>query len=184
MAPPRVEPRLLTELTCMRGLPLLMEQCSTARTHQFAVQLPRDGHRQLDDRLAAHRRLYNAALQERRDAWRMARETLTFASQCRELTLVRQDDPEWAGERRLLAVATLKRLDDAFQAFFRRVKAGEKPGFPRFKLRSRFRTLELYAGADRFLHQNAAGDRATIRVKGLPTMRLRLHRPLPEGQPL
>ena len=161
-----------------------MEQCSTARTHQFAVQLSRDGHRQLDDRLAAHCRLYNAALQERRDAWRMAGKSLTFASQCRELTLVRQDDPEWAGERRLLAVATLKRLDDAFQAFFRRVKAGEKPGFPRFKPRSRFRTLELYAGADRFLHRNAAGNRATIHIKGLPTMRLRLHRPLPEGQPL
>ena len=47
-----------------------------------------------------------------------------------------------------------------------------------------FRPIELYAGADRFLQVNAGGTKATIRIKGLPAMRLRLHRPLPEGQPL
>ena len=161
-----------------------MGKHTTARTYQFSVALSRDGHRRLDERLAAHCRLYNAALQERRDAWRMCRTSITYAGQNRELTGVRQDDPEWAGEHRLLSVGTLKRVDDAFQAFFRRVKAGETPGFPRFKPRSRFRTIELYSGADRFLQVNPDGSRATIRIKGLPTMRLRLHRPLPEGQPL
>ena len=161
-----------------------MVDSTTARTYQFRVQLTSNGHSRLDERLRAHARLYNAALQERRDAWRMARVSLSFASQCRELTLVRQDDPEWEGELRRLAVGTLKRVDLAFAAFFRRVKAGETPAFPRFKSGHRFRTLEIYAGADRFLHRNAAGDKATIRIKGLPTMRLRLHRPLPDGQPL
>ena len=47
-----------------------MQQYNAARTYQFRVQLTRDGHRRLDDRLAAHCRLYNAALQERHDAWR------------------------------------------------------------------------------------------------------------------
>ena len=64
------------------------------------------------------------------------------------------------------------------------MKAGEKPGLPRFKPHSWFRPIELYAGADRFLQVNAGGTKATIRIKGLPAMRLRLHRPLPEGQPL
>ena len=159
-------------------------QDSTARTFQFKVQLTRDGHRRLDERLAAHAKLFNAAIQERRDAWRMRRTSINFAGQSRELTLVRQDDPEWAGEHRRLAEGTLKRVDAAFQAFFRRVKAGETPGFPRFKPRRRFRTLGLYSGDTRFLQVNKAGTRATIRIKGLPTMRIRLHRPLPEGQPL
>ena len=54
----------------------------------------------------------------------MARRSITFASQCRELKLVRQDDPVWAGAHRSPAVATLKRVELALQAFFRRVKAG------------------------------------------------------------
>ena len=101
-----------------------MKQYNAARTYQFRVQLTRDDHR----RLADHCRLYNGAVQERRDAWRMARRSITFPSQSRELTLVRQDDPVWAGEHRSLAVATLKRVDLAFQAFFRRVKAGVNGG--------------------------------------------------------
>ena len=58
----------------------------------------------------------------------MARRSITFPSQCRELTLVRQDDPVWVREHRSLAVATLKRVDPALQAFFRRVKAGVNGG--------------------------------------------------------
>ena len=54
----------------------------------------------------------------------MARRSITLPSQCRELKLVRQDDPVWAGEHRSPAVATLKGVDLALQAFFRRVKAG------------------------------------------------------------
>ena len=58
----------------------------------------------------------------------MARRLITFPSQCRELTLVRQDDQVWAGAHRSLAVATLKRVELALQAFFRRVKAGVNGG--------------------------------------------------------
>ena len=56
-----------------------MSKCSTVRTYRFRVRLTRDGRRWLDDRLAAHCRRYNAALQERRDAWRMARRSISFA---------------------------------------------------------------------------------------------------------
>ena len=97
-----------------------MKQYNAARTYQFRVQLTRDDHR----RLADHCRLYNGAVQERRDAWCDGRSP--SPAQCRELTLVRQDDPVWACAHRSLAVATLKGVDLALQAFFRRVKAGCK----------------------------------------------------------
>ena len=58
-----------------------MKQYNAARTYQFRVQVTRDDHH----RLADHCRLYNGAVQERRDAWRMARRSITFPSQCREL---------------------------------------------------------------------------------------------------
>ncbi len=35
----------------------------------------------------------------------------------------------------------ISRVDEAFGAFFRRVKNGETPGYPRFKSRARFRTI-------------------------------------------
>ncbi len=80
------------------------------------------------------RQLYNAALEERREAWRMGRRKVTFYSQDAQLKEIRAADPEryeqWAFscER-----AAIRRLDRAFQAFYRRCKAGEKPGYPRFK---------------------------------------------------
>ena len=75
-----------------------MSECSTARTCQFRVQLTRDGRRWLDDRLAAHCRRYNAAWQERRDAWRMARRSINFAygGGCdRGANVVRQELRDW-----------------------------------------------------------------------------------------
>ena len=89
-----------------------MKQYNAARTYQFRVQVTCDDHR----RLADHCRLYSGAVQERRDAWCMARRSITLPSQCRELKLVRQDDPVWAGEHRSPAVATLKRVELALQA--------------------------------------------------------------------
>src|SRR4051812_8645866 len=84
-----------------------------------------------------HRGLYNAALQERADAWRLARKSVGYAEQCRSLTQVRREDPEYLGVNAQSLQVSLKRLDLAFQAFFMRVKAGEEPGFPRFKGRDR-----------------------------------------------
>src|SRR3954447_4197404 len=80
-----------------------------------------------------HRSLYNAALQERADARRLARKSVGYAEQCRSLTQVRRENPEYLGVNAQSLQVTLKRLDLAFRAFFRRVKAGETPGFPRFK---------------------------------------------------
>ena len=80
-----------------------------------------------------HRGLYNAALQERADAWRLARNSVGFAAQCRSLTRVRRENPDYLGVNAQSLQVTLKRLDLAFQAFFRRVKAGGTPGFPRYK---------------------------------------------------
>ena len=77
-----------------------------------------------------HRGLYNAALQERVDAWRLARKSVGYAEQCRSLTRVRRENPEYLGVNAQSLQVTLKRLDLAFQAFFRRVKAGEDAGLP------------------------------------------------------
>ena len=88
--------------------------------------------------LRSHQQLYNAALEERIGAWQKARRSINYADQCTSLTQIRRDLPEWAEPNCSSQQMTLRRLDKAFSAFFRRVKAGQTPGFPRFKSLSRF----------------------------------------------
>ena len=72
-----------------------------------------------------HRALYNSALQERADAWRLSKTSVGFAAQCKALTQVRRENPEYLAANAQSLQVTLKRLDLAFAAFFRRVRAGE-----------------------------------------------------------
>jgi len=92
----------------------------------------------LEALLRHHQQLYNAALEERISAWQKAGKSISYADQCASLTQLRNELPEWATANCSSQQMTLRRLDKAYQAFFRRVKKGEKPGFPRFKSLSRF----------------------------------------------
>jgi putative transposase len=95
----------------------------------------------LQEQLALCAELYNAALQERRDAWRMCGKSITFTQQSAQLPHIKQVRPEYEGIYSQVLQDVLHRVDKAFQAFFRRVKAGQTPGYPRFKSRSRYGSL-------------------------------------------
>lgn len=86
--------------------------------------------------------LYNAALEERRDAYRKQKLVRSFYDQCKGLTQLRAEDSEWCDlDVTMLRMTVLQRVHRAYQGFFRRVKCGKTPGFPRFKGRDRFDTL-------------------------------------------
>jgi putative transposase len=95
----------------------------------------------LDSLLRTARELYNAALQERRDAWKSQRKSLNYYDQANELKELRCGIPEVAQLNYSATQDMLRRLDKSFKAFFRRVKAGEKAGFPRFKGRDQFNSI-------------------------------------------
>ena len=88
------------------------------------------------------RELYNAALEERVGAWKWEHRSVSYFDQCRTLTGLREVRPEVVASGVTLCRGTLKRLDRAFAAFYRRVKHGEAPGFPRFKSARRFDALQ------------------------------------------
>jgi putative transposase len=69
------------------------------------------------------RELYNAALEERIDCYRKTGKTRTYIDQCKALTECRHELPDMGELSVNLQRWTLKRLDDAFQGFFRRLKA-------------------------------------------------------------
>jgi hypothetical protein len=110
----------------------------------------------LDNMRRLHGTFYNAALQERTDAYRLAGKTLTHFDQCKSIKIVRADDPAYEAISADSMSFTLKRLDMAFQAFFRRAKAGAgfQSGFPRYK------RGEDYPG---FTHRPGQGWRFDVR---------------------
>jgi putative transposase len=87
--------------------------------------------------------LYNAALQQRIEAYRRQGRTLRYADQAAELKAVRAADERLAGFSFSTEQQVLRRLDKAFAAFFRRLKKGGKAGFPRFRAKSMFDSAEM-----------------------------------------
>ena len=138
------------------------------RTYRYRLLPTRRQHLALAGILESQRQLYNAALEERIDAYRKARVTRTYVDQTCALTEWRRTDHEARSVPVSLQRATLKRLDGAYRAFFRRLKQGQKPGFPRYRGRGWF---------DSFGFQEFSGiswRNGKLRFKGFPGM-LRVH---------
>lgn len=86
--------------------------------------------------------LYNAALEERRGAWKWEKRSVSYFDQCRTLTSLRDVRPEILTFGVTVCRGTLERLDRSFCLFYRRCKSGERPGYPRFKSRARFHSAQ------------------------------------------
>jgi putative transposase len=120
--------------------------------------------------LSLSRELYNAGLQERREAWRLNRLTLSYVDQANQLSEIKtiRDDLETVHSQVLQDV--LKRLDRTFKAFFARFKKGEgKFGFPRFKGQNRFDSFCFPQSGFKL-----TGDK--LKLSKIGSMRIRLSR--------
>jgi putative transposase len=82
--------------------------------------------------------LYNAALQERRDAYQLNRISINYQAQQNQLPDIKTTNPEYKDIHSQVLQNVLKRVDLAFQGFFSRVKKGVKAGFPRFRSLNRY----------------------------------------------
>jgi putative transposase len=95
----------------------------------------------LNQQLALCCELYNAALQERRDAYRMCGKRISFTQQSAQLPEIKVIRSEYETIYSQVLQDVLHRVDKAFKAFFRRCQAGQTPGHPRFKSRYRYDSL-------------------------------------------
>lgn len=87
----------------------------------------------LSETLETCRRLYNDAVAERKEAWDERQESIGFGRQCAALPAKKAENAFLAAIHSQVAQDVLHRVDRSFEAFFRRCKAGEAPGYPRFK---------------------------------------------------
>jgi putative transposase len=123
------------------------------------------------------RELYNAALEERREAYRRQRASLSGYGQMTELRAVREARPEYADIHAHLLQDAVTRLDRAYQAFFRRIKSGERAGFPRFRGRGRY-TSFTFKDAKNRNGVRLCADGKRLDLTGIGKVKIKLHRPL------
>jgi putative transposase len=118
-----------------------MEQQTVRKTFKYKLKPSIDQERLLDRALMLCRQVYNAAITERREAWQKCGVSVTYYQQKAELPDIKTDLPEYSEVHSQVLQNVIQRVDWAFQAFFRRVKAGETPGYPRIHGRNRYNSL-------------------------------------------
>jgi putative transposase len=126
----------------------------------------------LDIQLGEACRLYNAALQERRDAYKTCRKSLNYYDQANQLREIRAAKDSGLTNYSC-SQDVLRRVDKAFKAFFRRIKSGNNPGYPRFKPRRRFDSITFPSYGD-----GIRLNGGMLRVQGIGNIKVKLHRPL------
>ena len=129
--------------------------------------------RWLERTLEDQRQLYNAALQEREDAYRKTGRTITYIDQAKSLTECRKALPDMAAVSVAIQRGTLRRLDEAYKGFFRR-----KGGFPRFKGRRHWNSISVVDGV------KVEAGRIRLPSFGWLAIRRRGGNPYPHGQPV
>ncbi len=131
-------------------LPMKSEHQVLQRTYRYRLYPTARQELALNSQLAFACELYNAALEQRRDAWRRQRRGIGYIAQCRDLTELRAEGVGPPGMSCFAMRDPLRPLDRAFAAFFRRVNAGQKPGYPRFRARRRYNSLTWDGGRLRY----------------------------------
>ena len=152
---------------------------SVRKTYKFKLNPTLAQERVLETVLWRCRELYNAGLEERKAAWEKCGVSVNFAMQSAQLPSIKEVRPEYRDINAQVLQDVLHRLDKAFQAFFRRVKAGEKPGYPRFQGKDRYDSFTYPQVGEQ---GGAILDGGILSLSKIGRIPLRVHRPL-EGTP-
>ncbi|HEY7123938.1 MAG TPA: RNA-guided endonuclease TnpB family protein [Ktedonobacterales bacterium] len=118
------------------------------------------------------RDLYNSGLEERRAAYQMRKVSVRCFDQINELPDFKRAFPAYQEIPSHVLQDVLRRLDKAFVAFFRRIRTGEKPGYPRFKSTSRYHSFTYPDGAGWKLGEKH------LTLAGVGDVKIKLHRKL------
>jgi len=149
------------------------------KTYQFRLYPTHKQELLLENWLLLCCETYNAALDERKSAYRMAGVSLSYEDQCAELPGCKQVRPDLAPVPAQVLQDVVKRVDLAFAAFFGRVEEGKTPGFPRFKSRFRYHSLTFKQFGNSFkLHVEGKKKRGKLELAKLGLVKMVLHRKL------
>jgi putative transposase len=142
--------------------------------YKFRLYPSRAQKTKLEQTLSLCCELYNSALQERRDAYRVSKTSINYHAQAIQLPEIKAVRPEIGTVHSQVLQETLKRLDKAFDAFFRRLKTKEKAGFPRFRSRLRYNSFT-------YPQTGFAVESGKLKLSKIGKVKIKLHRPI-EGK--
>jgi putative transposase len=149
-------------------------------TYEFRLYPRKREEAALKTLLEQHREVYNRALEQCKNAYEATGKGQSAMSQWPYFR-----DWRKAYDDLILNASslqhTLRRLDKAFAAFFRRVKAGETPGFPRFRGKDRMKSIEYTYGDGVHLEYDEYFDRFVLTVQNVGSLKVKQHRFLPDG---
>jgi putative transposase len=125
----------------------------------------------LDETLDICRQVYNQTLAHRKEAWEQRQETLSLYETNAMLTQWKKERPALATVHSQVLQNAQERVDLAYKAFFRRAKAGETPGFPRFRGAGRYDSFTFKQSGFRV-------EDSLVSLSKIGSIRLVLHRPI------
>ena len=163
------------------------------KTYKYRLAPTRKQEATLQWTLDRNRELYNAALQERRDAWNVCKAHPNYYDaqwrkeqanaygvscydQINQLPDVKGIREEYKDIHSQVLQDTLRRVDKAFKAFFRRVKAGQTPGYPRFQGQDRYDSFCYPQGG--FGVEKRGEKKHTLILSKIGHVNIKLHRPV------
>ncbi len=141
----------------------------------FAYRLypSRTQERAMESILTTTRHFYNDLLAERKQAWEEHQETVTKTVQLRRVKERKATNLYAASVHSHILQVVAVDLDTAFQAFFRRLRTGDKPGYPRFRGAHRWTSFGLKEVGNGF-----KSDGRRLKVHGVGRIPVRWHRPI------
>ena len=152
------------------------------RTYKYLLYPRKQEAKMLDYLLALSRNAYNDALEQRISVYKETGEGVTYRTQWAQFRDLRRADPDGLGLLNATCLQqTLRRLDKAYKEFFRRVKAGDTPGFPRFKGYNRWKSIEFTYGDGCKLRFDKLG-RAVLYIQNVGEIKIKYHRDVPDGK--
>lgn len=156
-----------------------MENVTYKKAFKYRLRPTKPQVRDLERTLSLCRDLYNAALQERRDAYKKVGKSIGAYDQIKLLPVVKKELPEYKNLHSQVLQDVVFRVDRAFKGFFQRVKKGQKPGFPRFRGTARYDSFTFPQAAVSGVKIQENGKR--ILLHGIGSVKCKMHRPL-EGK--
>ncbi len=143
------------------------------RSYKYRLYLSDKQAASAQAQLDVARELYNACLEERRACYRATGKSLTYYDQANQLKAIRHECPDVATANYSMLQAVCRRAQRTFENFYRRARAGQKGGFPRFKGDHRFDSITFPAYGD-----GCKLTDARLKLHGIGAVKVKLHRPV------
>jgi len=148
------------------------------RTYKYRLYPTKKQSKILDSWLETCRVLYNDSLAERKENYEQKGLSLGYAQQNKQLTTLKKTDESLQAVHSQVLQDVLRRLQKAFDNFFRRVKLGEQAGYPRFKGWKRYKSFTYPQSGFKVV------DNKFLQLSKIGKVNIKLHRDIPQEGPI